>query len=250
MKKLTLLVLIMASGIFGSRLFAQKPEGGLIYCSYSCTGAAGLGKDYCELIADVDSVPKVVVVLGYGNRFGDPVVNMTYTVEKESVLELQDILEKNEVYKLDGYSVDEHMTGGRTDRIYMEYSSGEKINAHWYGHDIKNEALSAYALISGFFKPWRNKAENDAITERVTEMEAIYYRLKEAVKKKKAYPKIQEDLEALKEYAESGVWRRDFESYEKINPSVDKNKEFFREGAMYRIIQDDTLEKLVAPKDM
>ena len=161
MKKLVLLVL-MASGLLGFRLFAQQPKSELIYCSYSSTGAAGLGKDYCELIADVDSIPKVVVVLGQGNRFGDPEVKETYVVDKEAVLELQDLLGKNEVYKLDGYEVDEYITGGRTYRIYMEYSSGERINARWYGHDIKEEALAAYALISGFFKPWRTQATKES----------------------------------------------------------------------------------------
>ena len=164
MKKLTLLV-FLALGFSGLRISAQGPEGNLIYCSYSCTGAAGLGKDYCELIADTDSIPKVVVVLGRGNRFGDPEVNKSYSIDKEKVLELQELLEKNEVYKLDGYEVDEHMTGGRTYRTYMEYSSGEKINARWYGHDIKEEALSAYALIARFFSPWRTEATKETRSE-------------------------------------------------------------------------------------
>ena len=50
------------------------------------------------------------------------------------------------------------MSGGHTYRIYMEYSSGRKVNAQWYGHDIKPEALSAYGMIKSFFNPWRERA--------------------------------------------------------------------------------------------
>ena len=71
------------------------------------------------------------------------------------------------VYTLNGYSVEEHMNGGTTYRIYQEYDSGEKINAHWYGHDIKPEARSAYHMIESFFQPWRSQAlrENDPAVE-------------------------------------------------------------------------------------
>ena len=42
----------MATFISGCGLLSRPPKGDLIYCSYAQTGAAGLGKDYCELIAD------------------------------------------------------------------------------------------------------------------------------------------------------------------------------------------------------
>ena len=61
----------MLSALLGCASTKPAPKGQLVYCSYACTGAAGLGKDYCELIADVDSVPRVVVVLGEGTRYKD-----------------------------------------------------------------------------------------------------------------------------------------------------------------------------------
>ena len=163
MKSVFKILLVMALAVSWSSCFAQAPKGNLTYCSYSRTGAAGLGKDYCELVADPGQSPKVVVVLNYGNRFGDKVINAEYTVEKSVVDSLQQMLSETKVYELDGYSVDEHMTGGHTYRIYQEYDSGEKINAHWYGHDIKPEAWSAYYMIERFFSTWREQArrEND-----------------------------------------------------------------------------------------
>ena len=136
------------------------PAGKLVYCSYSETGVAGLGKNYCELIADTDSEPKVVVVLDQDCRFAD-VRKAEYPVGPELADSLQAKLAAAEVYKLNGYSVDEPMTGGTVYRIYMEYDSGEKVNAHWYGHDIKPEAWDAFHLIRRFFDPWRSRTEEE-----------------------------------------------------------------------------------------
>jgi len=154
-------LLLMAFSLFGCGSLAQKPKGDLIYCSYSRNGAAGLGKDYCELIADVDSVPKVVVVLNEENRFDDPVIKRTYPVDKSVVDSLYQILAGQKVYQLNGYRVEEPICGGYSYRIYMEYSSGEKINAFWYGNKIKDKAIRAYNTIEHFFTPWRNKAKED-----------------------------------------------------------------------------------------
>lgn len=159
MKKLIYLVFIMALGLFGCGSSAQAPLGKLVYCSYSCTGAAGLGKDFCELVADPGEEPKVVVALHLGNHFGDPEIRKEYPVTADVVDSLQALLSGAEVYKLNGYSVEEDMTGGYVYRIYQEYDSGEKINARWYGHDIKAEALAAYAMIERFFEPWRTQAD-------------------------------------------------------------------------------------------
>ena len=157
------LYLLFVMALFGCTLSANKPKGDLIYCSYACTGAAGLGKDYCELIADTDSVPKVVVVLNEGNRFDDPVIRRTYTVDKAVVDTLAQILAEAKVYKLAGYNYEEPICGGHSYRIYMEYSSGEKINAYWYGSKIKDEALLAYNTIVRFFTPWREKASEEDV---------------------------------------------------------------------------------------
>lgn len=151
----------MAIGIFSCGCLAHKPKGDLIYCSYACRGAAGLGSDWCELIADADSVPKVVVVLDADNRFGDPVIRREYPVERSVVDSLAQILADAKVYKLDGYHVEEPICGGHSHRIHMEYSSGDKVTAFWYGSHIKESAWSAYHLIENFFAPWRRQAREE-----------------------------------------------------------------------------------------
>ena len=154
-------LLIMAISIFSCGAFAHKPTGNLIYCSYSCRGAAGLGSDYCELIADTDSIPKVVVVLDEGNRFGDPVIRRNYPVDRSVVDSLAQMLADAKVYKLNGYNVEEPICGGYSHRIHMEYSSGDKVSAFWYGNKIKDEAWSAYHAIERFFAPWVAQARQE-----------------------------------------------------------------------------------------
>ena len=151
----------MAIGIFSCGCLAHKPKGDLIYCSYACRGAAGLGSDWCELIADADSVPKVVVVLDADNRFGDPVIRREYPVERSVVDSLAQILADAKVYKLDGYHVEEPICGGHSHRIHMEYASGDQVTAFWYGSHIKESAWSAYHLIENFFAPWRRQAREE-----------------------------------------------------------------------------------------
>ena len=153
--------LIMAISIFSCGCLAHKPKGDLIYCSYACRGAAGLGSDWCELIADTDSVPKVVVVLDSDNRFGDPVIRREYPVERSVVDSLAKILSDAKVYKLNGYHVEEPICGGHSHRIHMEYSSGDQVTAFWYGSHIKESAWSAYHLIENFFAPWRRQARGE-----------------------------------------------------------------------------------------
>ncbi|NLZ19793.1 MAG: hypothetical protein GXY24_05975 [Bacteroidales bacterium] len=64
MKTCHKIFLIMAIGAFGLiACQAKVPKGNLIYCSYASSGSAGLGKDYCELIADPGKAPVVRVVL-------------------------------------------------------------------------------------------------------------------------------------------------------------------------------------------
>lgn len=163
MKLLHKILIAMIFSAIGASCFAQAPKGRLTYCSYSCTGAAGLGKDYCELIADPEQTPKVVVALKLGNRFREPEIHAEYQIGEEVVDSLARMLAKAKVYKLNGYNVEEPISGGHSYRIYQEYDSGEKINARWYGHKIKPEAISAYNMIESFFSPWRTRAtrEND-----------------------------------------------------------------------------------------
>ena len=135
------------------------PKGDLIYCSFSETRHGGLGKDYCELVADPGTVPVVHVRMNIGNDL-DPEDNShkgDYNVKEKTVKDLQQKLADAKVYELNGYSLDEMLCGGATYRIYMEYSSGESVNATWFGHDVKPEAVSAYSMIREFFEPWIKK---------------------------------------------------------------------------------------------
>lgn len=154
--------LLIAMSFLSCGFLTPPPKGDLIYCSYACRGAAGLGSNYCELIADVDSIPKVVVVLNEDNRFDEPVIRRSFEVDKEVVDSLKRILDEGQVYKLNGYYLDEAICGGHSYRIYMEYSSGEKINAFWYGHNVKDKAIAAYNSIEYFFSPWRKQAAEEA----------------------------------------------------------------------------------------
>ena len=144
----------------GCAMAQEGPQGRLVYCSYSETGAAGLGKNYCELVADPGAEPKVVVVLDHDCRFADE-RKAEYPVEASLADSLKVRLAAAKVYELDGYNLQEAITGGTIYRIYMEYDSGEKINARWYGHDVKPEAWSAFHLIRSCLEPWRDRLEQE-----------------------------------------------------------------------------------------
>ena len=161
MKRLLKILIVMSLCAIWTSCLAKAPKGKLTYCSYSRAGSAGLGKDYCELIADPGETPKVVVALKIGNRFREPEIHAEYPVSQEVVDSLRKLLADHKVYQLNGYSVDEAITGGYAHRIYQEYDSGEKVNARWYGHDVKAEAWTAYRMIESFFEPWRSQAIRD-----------------------------------------------------------------------------------------
>ena len=162
MRTIYKIFLIMAIGLFGlTACQAKAPKGKLIYCSYASSGSAGLGKEYCELIADPGTEPKGVVVLREGNRFGDPEVHEEYPVSPEQIEALQEWLQSNKVYMLDGYNYEEPISGGYAHRIYMEYDSGDKVDARWYGSKIKDLAIKSYNHIEFFFRPWVERAEKE-----------------------------------------------------------------------------------------
>lgn len=164
MKPFVKILFVMAIGIFGTACSGKVPQGKLTYCSYAKSGSAGLGKNYCEMVADPGGTPKVVVALRIGNRFDDPEIHAEYPVGQEAVDSLQSMLSMGKVYKLDGYRLDEPITGGYAYRIYQEYDSGAKVDARWYGHKVKSEALAAYAMIERFFAPWRERALQEQAT--------------------------------------------------------------------------------------
>lgn len=239
MKKIWSIVLLMASGLFGCGFLAPAPKGDLVYCSYSKSGSAGLGKDYCELIADVDSVPKVVVALHIGNRFNDPEIRAEFPVEKAVVDSLCKLLADNKVYRLNGYSLEEPITGGYAYRIYMEYASGEKVNARWYGNNVKDKALAAYWMIERFFEPWRQQARTEIRVRRIEEMEQRFDRLSAAVKKGKAYPAMEEDIQELDRYMGSYLWQQDYEADERGELPQTLKRGVLSQDALYNLLQGD-----------
>ena len=70
----------------------EAPKGKLIYCSYSKNGHAGLGKDYCALIADEGKEPQIVVSL-YNDCHYREAVKKTFPVTTAEVEKLQHGLE-------------------------------------------------------------------------------------------------------------------------------------------------------------
>lgn len=238
----------MATCIAGCGLLSRPPKGDLIYCSYAQTGAAGLGKDYCELIADEGAEPKIVVVLDEGNRFGDPEIHSTYPVDKSVVDELAKLLADNKVYRLNGYNLEEPISGGHSYRIYQEYSSGQHVDARWYGHGVKDSALRAYAIIEHFFAPWRERAVKDntnPAVERVTAMGLLFNRVGVAVRERHAYPELRDNVNTLAEYMESGQWKEDFEADERGELPHNIPRGVLSEDGLYNLLRDPYLAKLL-----
>ena len=158
------IVILIGALLMAMTGFSQgAPKGKLIYCSYSKNGHAGLGKDYCALIADEGKEPQIVVSL-YNDCHYREAVKKTFPVTTAEVEKLQQILENGQVYKLNGYHHDEALEGGATYRIYQEYLSDgnvTKVDADWFGHNIKPEAAAAYAAIERFFAPWREQVDKE-----------------------------------------------------------------------------------------
>ena len=138
----------------------SEPKSALIYCSYSESSPAGGGKNFCELIADVGTQPKIVVSLNNDCHFAEH-VKKEFPVDSTTVSTLQQMLKEQKVYKLNGYFKEEPMTGGTTYRIYMEYADGQTVNAWWYSHSPSEEVVAAYNMIERFFRPWRQQVNTD-----------------------------------------------------------------------------------------
>lgn len=243
-----IILLLMAFCLFSCGSRAQKPQGELTFCRYVCSGAAGLGTDYCTLVAEPDSVPKVVVVLNDDNRFDDPVIQRSYPVEKSVVDSLQQLLESAEIYKLDGYYLEEAITGGHSYSFRFKYSSGDEVSASWYGHGVKEEVLVAYNSIEKFFSPWCEQTAKDAALqeriERITAMEQRYDRLLKAVKKRKAYPALKEDANTLQDYMDQKLWQEDFEADERGELPKEMKRGVLSEDGLYNLLNSEKLYRL------
>ena len=133
----------------------DNPKGKLTYCSYAREGLAALGTDYCELIADSTTQPRIVVVKNHNCHFAEREEH-TYEVSPEVVAQMQELLEKVNLNKVNGYNKESNERGGHEYRFHIEYDSGVKIHASWHTHTPKAEAVSVYNMIEQFFAPWRN----------------------------------------------------------------------------------------------
>ena len=113
-------------------LTKRIPDGDMIYCScsarYHGMPAGEVHHDFYELITDKDKAPKVV----HGVDRGDGAEKTEYAATAEDVAKLHKMLSDLEVIKLKDYQVEERLLGGVTYRVYMEFSSGEKLNSFWF----------------------------------------------------------------------------------------------------------------------
>ncbi len=123
------------------------PEGKMTYCSCAYTNyglpVGEIRHSYYELIADEGTEPKVV----FCEDRGVDVKKTEYHATEQDVSELNRILREKDVFVLNGYNVDEQMTGGTSYRVYMEFSSGEKLNATWYAEKPLALATEVYGTI-------------------------------------------------------------------------------------------------------
>ncbi len=139
-----------------------KQYADLIYASCAATHHGGLGKDYFEMIADPGVEPKVVAV----HKFDTPEYTKNeYSITAQDVKGVQEELYKVDLEKIRDYNRDDEMTGGTTYRVYMEFADGDKINATWFTHEPRKEAVQAYAIIerqlSKLAEENSKKANND-----------------------------------------------------------------------------------------
>ena len=135
-----------------SKPYEFYPEGKMIYCSCSYTNfglpAGELRYSYYELITEEGTKPKVV----YCEDRGSDSQKTEYPATAQDVEKLSNVLRDMNIFKLNGYNVDEQMTGGTSYRIHMEFSSGEKLTAYWFTHEPKPLAIDAYGTISRYMK--------------------------------------------------------------------------------------------------
>lgn len=137
---------------------ASRDDDELVYCSYAIEGMAGLGTDYCELIADSGSVPRVVVVKNKNCRFAEQVTD-TFEVDDTVIASLRNMLNKKDLDAVAGYREEAGLEGGREYRFHIEYKSGRTIHASWHTHSPLPEAVDIFSTIRSFFAPWMDKKE-------------------------------------------------------------------------------------------
>ena len=146
------------------------PKGKLIYCSYANTRNDGWGRHFCEL---VNENGKTTVVVYENTREMSKPDERHYEVTADVADSLEKIIRDNKYYEIDGYKVFDSMMGGSTKRVYMEFDTGEHINAEWFAEKPNPQAVSAYAAIARFFLPWNDRAEQERLNARSDSEEII-----------------------------------------------------------------------------
>lgn len=136
----------------------EAPKGHIIYCSYSNTRNDGWGRHFCELINENGKT--TVVVYLYNRDMAKP-DERHYEVTADVANQMETLVRDNKYYEIDGYKVFDSMMGGSTKRVYMEFETGEHINAEWFAEKPLPLAVSAYQAIAHFFTPWVEKAEKE-----------------------------------------------------------------------------------------
>lgn len=136
----------------------EAPKGHMIYCCYANTRNDGWGRNFCELINENGKT--TVVVYLYNRQMTQP-DERHYEVTADVAEQLERIVRENKFYEIDGYKVIEHMIGGTTKRVYMEFDSGEHYNAEWFAEKPDKLAVSAYTALVEFFQPWVEIAEKE-----------------------------------------------------------------------------------------
>lgn len=140
---------------------AQKtPKGRLVYCSYSDTRHGGLGRSYCELVADSLDSAKIKARYDIDCHYAEE-TRKQIPVDSATVAALEQLLRQQEVWKLDGYHKEEPMEGGTTHRIHVEFSDGSNVTASWFSHSPKEAVVTAYHTIKNFLDEHLNKAKTE-----------------------------------------------------------------------------------------
>ena len=134
------------------------PKGHMIYCCYADKRNDGWGRNFCELINENGKT--TVVVYEYNHEMPKP-DERHYEVSADVARQLETIIRENKFYEINGYKAIESMMGGSTKRVYMEFDSGEHINAEWFTSNPNKLAVSAYQAIFNFFQPWVEIAEKE-----------------------------------------------------------------------------------------
>jgi hypothetical protein len=169
MKKLLILSLALLA-VISANAATEAPKGHMIYCSYANTRNDGWGRNFCELVHENGKT--TVVVYSYNRQMAQP-DERHYEVSDQVANQLETLVRENKFYEIDGYKVIEHMMGGSTKRVYMEFETGEHINAEWFAEKPDQLAESAYSAIAKFFVPWVEIAEKERMQEKSKTEESV-----------------------------------------------------------------------------